>query len=533
MSARVAGTTSIRPNPTYTTLRDVTSSAFSAAAPANAQPRVFTVAGSSSKELTLPFDGGLATEREMFADRVVAEPGGGFLVIAEEMLRVDPAGRVAPVRGSRQLEWINDVASRQDGSLLVADESGVARLSGDGAVRRLTNPRDALARLSYFEAIAALPDGSALVVDSVNDRVLKMTSDGRLTVAAGNGRHGYAGDGGLAVRARLSNPLDVAVLSDGSFAITEGPFSRRRVRLVDQAGVITTIAGGGGQRLVGRCLANPVAATSVRLAGMVRTQAAAEGGLLLTGSPGLLALVGGELRSALPCGAQASDPAAPRYPDGRLAEAAVLPDVDDVAVGSGGELLLAAGGRIGSVLDEGSARFAAALGPATLRTTRLGRVELFTTDAATVVVELRKGGRRKERVAVAVPAGRSVLRLPRAPSGGGIYELRLRAESPDGRVATHRLRVLAAHRVPVRLARRLMRRRVDIESDGTLTGVVDRCRRRGPRTVTCRVRVRDLESLEPERGTGRMQVLLRTDGVPLVRFRNARGGRLITVAAEF
>src|SRR5215210_2884987 len=119
----------------------VLSFAFGATPAASAQPRVFTVAGSSSQVLRLPFDGRLATERDLYAERVVAEAGGSFLVIGEEMLRVDPGGRVAPVRGSGRLARINDVALGLDGSLLVADEAGVARLSADGAIRQLTNER--------------------------------------------------------------------------------------------------------------------------------------------------------------------------------------------------------------------------------------------------------------------------------------------------------------------------------------------------------------------------------------------------------
>ncbi len=84
--------------------------------------------------------------------------------------------------------------------------------------------------------------GNLYFSDGTN-RVRKITAAGIISTVAGNGRAGYSGDGSSAARAGLNNPYGVAVDSAGNLYI--GDYSNNRVRKVDSAGIITTVAGNG------------------------------------------------------------------------------------------------------------------------------------------------------------------------------------------------------------------------------------------------------------------------------------------------
>ncbi|MGP8217630.1 MAG: T9SS type A sorting domain-containing protein [Bacteroidia bacterium] len=66
---------------------------------------------------------------------------------------------------------------------------------------------------------------------------------GIITTVAGTGTSGYSGDGGLAIHAKLSYPTDLAIDSRNNIYIADG--NNNRIRKIDSAGIITTIAGNG------------------------------------------------------------------------------------------------------------------------------------------------------------------------------------------------------------------------------------------------------------------------------------------------
>src|SRR6185503_10683931 len=65
------------------------------------------------------------------------------------------------------------------------------------------------------------------------------------TTVAGNGEQGFRGDGGPANMARLSGPWRLAVNAAGDLFIADA--GNNRVRKVTSNGVISTVAGNGGQ----------------------------------------------------------------------------------------------------------------------------------------------------------------------------------------------------------------------------------------------------------------------------------------------
>ncbi len=80
--------------------------------------------------------------------------------------------------------------------------------------------------------------------DSLNHRVRKIAAaDGRISTVAGFGQPGKADNGGLAVNSLLHYPNSVAVDAAGNVYIAD--FINNRVRMVNAAGLISTIAGSG------------------------------------------------------------------------------------------------------------------------------------------------------------------------------------------------------------------------------------------------------------------------------------------------
>jgi sugar lactone lactonase YvrE len=83
-------------------------------------------------------------------------------------------------------------------------------------------------------------DGAVYIADFSNNRVRKVTVDGRISTVAGTS-YGFSGDGGPATAARLYNPSGVAVGSDGTLYIAD--LNNHRVRKVTPDGLISTVAG--------------------------------------------------------------------------------------------------------------------------------------------------------------------------------------------------------------------------------------------------------------------------------------------------
>jgi uncharacterized protein (TIGR03437 family) len=97
------------------------------------------------------------------------------------------------------------------------------------------------AMLYYPEGIAVDAAGNLYIADTSNLRIRKVSPSGTITTVAGNGNVVFSGDGGPATSAALTSPNGVTVDNAGNIYIADG----RRVRKVNTAGIISTVAGTG------------------------------------------------------------------------------------------------------------------------------------------------------------------------------------------------------------------------------------------------------------------------------------------------
>jgi sugar lactone lactonase YvrE len=103
--------------------------------------------------------------------------------------------------------------------------------------------------------------GGFYFASSYQNRVYRVSADGKLALVAGSGVPGFKGDGGPATSAQLKGPSGVAVDSAGNLLIADT--DNARIRKVSSSGIIMTIAGNdsGGYNVDGK------PATSVQLWG--------------------------------------------------------------------------------------------------------------------------------------------------------------------------------------------------------------------------------------------------------------------------
>ena len=85
--------------------------------------------------------------------------------------------------------------------------------------------------------------GNKYIIDQQNQRIRKVDAAGTITTICGTGVAGFSGDSGLAVNAQIHNPWGITVDVAGNVYIAD--FGNDRVRKIDQTGIITTIAGTG------------------------------------------------------------------------------------------------------------------------------------------------------------------------------------------------------------------------------------------------------------------------------------------------
>ncbi len=94
-------------------------------------------------------------------------------------------------------------------------------------------------------SLAVGPNRNLYIADDMRDQILERRPSGTFVPVAGNGTVGFSGDGGPATSAQLNYPAGITFGPDGTLYIADE--FNGRIRAVSPAGIITTIAGNGGQ----------------------------------------------------------------------------------------------------------------------------------------------------------------------------------------------------------------------------------------------------------------------------------------------
>lgn len=188
-------------------------------------------------------------------------PGGTSLYVGDaghhRVLKVDAAGFTTVASG---LECPSGLAVGKDDALYVAD-------SCDNRIRKVVGKRvwtiagipgtegklgdgglATEAKLQSPKGLAIGPDGALYIADAGHARVRKIDSAGRISTVAGTGSAGFSGDNVSATRARLDRPEGLSFGPDGILYIADA--GNNRIFKVEN-GILSTVAGTGGSGLSG------------------------------------------------------------------------------------------------------------------------------------------------------------------------------------------------------------------------------------------------------------------------------------------
>lgn len=234
---------------------------------------ISTVAGTGVAGYT--GDGGAAVSAELEGPTSATVNGAGELFIADQVAivrRVDAAGTISTVAGTTYtplamtafwprtsgLSSSKVAIDHATGVYYGTEATVIFRVDTGGALPVRTviagQPTAGFSGDGGPAIAAAVNAPNELIVDhqhrivfydAGNHRIRRIDASGIITTIAGTGASGYSGDGGLATSATFSDVFAFAVdAADNVYFADAGNY---RIREIDGAGIITTVAGSGTQ----------------------------------------------------------------------------------------------------------------------------------------------------------------------------------------------------------------------------------------------------------------------------------------------
>lgn len=220
-------------------------------------------------------DGGPATAAQIRHPADVAKDASGNLYLSESsghrVRKVDPTGIITTVVGTgvagfggdggpataARLNYPAGLAVDSAGNLYIADSQNavVRKVDAAGTITTVAGIPEApwfggdggqatTAQLDGPASVWFGPTGVMYIADRNNQRIRKVDTAGIISTVAGTGGAGFSGDGGPAIAAQFNFPEDVSGDNAGNLYVAD--FFNNRIRKVDtSSGIITTVAGNG------------------------------------------------------------------------------------------------------------------------------------------------------------------------------------------------------------------------------------------------------------------------------------------------
>jgi uncharacterized protein (TIGR03437 family) len=218
-------------------------------------------------------DGGAATSSSMnYPDAVTVDAAGNVYISDENnnrIRKVDTNGNIttfagtgvsgyaadglpaasSPIKNPRQMTiGPNGTLYFVENNLYIRmiDGGGLLHtIAGNGIQADTPDGGSALsASFNYINGVAVDSQNNVYLSEFFGNRVRKVNPQGILSTVTGTGKAAFTGDSGSAASAAVSGPWGLALDSKGDLFI--GDTNNNRIRMINPAGIISTVAGTGG-----------------------------------------------------------------------------------------------------------------------------------------------------------------------------------------------------------------------------------------------------------------------------------------------
>ncbi|MDO1451888.1 IPT/TIG domain-containing protein [Rhodocytophaga aerolata] len=225
---------------------------------------VSTVAGNGDRGIQQYVDGPAAQAR-FNSPNGIAVANDGTLYVAESgsnrIRKISPDGIVSTIAGDGNImggyadgpgtqalfKQPTDISIASDGTLYITDLNNyrirkispdgiVSTVAGNGSLGAVDGPA-AQATFDNPSGITIGSDGTLYITE--RHKIRKISPDGIVSTVAGNADFGTID--GTRAEARFYFPADITVAGDGTLYVSE--FTNNKIRKIDSAGVVTTLAG--------------------------------------------------------------------------------------------------------------------------------------------------------------------------------------------------------------------------------------------------------------------------------------------------
>lgn len=181
--------------------------------------------------------------------------------------KIDAAGIITTIGGNTYIGFSGDgaaataatltspkgICADKHGNVYFFDDSRIRKIDTQGIITTIAGDSVAAytgdggpataAQVHFVTAMCADTADNLYLAEAGDGVIRKIDASGIITTVAGSGASGFSGDGGMATNATFYTPTWIFVTDAGEMYIADD--GNNRIRKVNKAGIISTVAGNG------------------------------------------------------------------------------------------------------------------------------------------------------------------------------------------------------------------------------------------------------------------------------------------------